>query len=194
MAGLRQYAASIPRKISSSAVAVVSIGLAMALLPAATGVAGALDTTGTGRVAAPAPGSLLPPVTPACISSPFGPRRLVGPRAATFHNGIDFPAPEGAFVHAAIAGRIVMIRKVNAEGLAVDVQTSGPDGVFLTRYAHLGMIAPAIAEGRRDLAAGMVLGRVGRTGITYGTHVHFELHLQGKPVDPEPFFRVARCS
>jgi len=136
---------------------------------------------------------LPPPVTPACISSPFGQRRLVGPHAALFHNGIDFPAPVGATVHAVAAGQVVSIRRLGAEGLEVDVRHPGPDGGFLTRYAHLGTVSPALAEGQRSVAAGAPLGRVGRTGITYGTHVHFELHLHDKPIDPEPFFRVSRC-
>ena len=134
-------------------------------------------------------------MSPACISSPFGVRRLVGPHAALFHNGIDFPAPVGAWVHAAAAGRVVAVRRLGSSGLEIDLQhppTAGAPG-YLTRYAHLGIVAPAIAEGHRAVAAGGVLGRVGRTGITYGTHVHFELHLAGQPVDPEPFFHVPRC-
>jgi murein DD-endopeptidase MepM/ murein hydrolase activator NlpD len=88
---------------------------------------------------------------------------------------------------------VVTIRRLGAEGLEVDVRHPGPDGGFMTRYAHLGMVVPALAEGKRDLAAGAPIGRVGRTGVTYGTHVHFELHLKGSPVDPEPYFTVARC-
>ncbi len=86
-----------------------------------------------------------------------------------------------------------MIRRLGAEGLEVDVQHQGADGGFLTRYAHLGTVVPALAEGQRDLAAGAPIGRVGRTGITYGTHVHFEVRVNNQPIDPEPFFTVKRC-
>ena len=146
-----------------------------------------------GWAAEPAAGSLAPPVSQACISSPFGLRRLVGPRAAIMHNGIDFPAPVGATVRAAAAGRVSVIRRLGAEGLEVDVQHPGADGGFISRYAHLGTVVPALAEGQRDLAAGAAIGRVGRTGVTYGTHVHFEIRVHGEPIDPEPFFRVGRC-
>jgi murein DD-endopeptidase MepM/ murein hydrolase activator NlpD len=140
---------------------------------------------------APIPfGSLPPPVSPACISSPFGPRRLVGPRAATFHNGIDFPAPVGAYVHAVAAGEVTDIVRMGAEGLHVDVRHA--DGMT-TRYAHLGTVTPALASGKRQVAAGESLGRIGRTGVTYGTHVHFELRFAGVLTDPEPYFRVPRC-
>lgn len=145
-------------------------------------------------VAQPAPGSLPPPVTPACISSPFGQRRAVGPHAALFHNGIDFPAAAGTWVHAVAAGSVVAIRRLGSSGLEVDLRHDGWGAPFLTRYAHLGTLTPALAGGRRSVAAGGLLGRVGRTGITYGTHLHFELHLDGRPVDPEPFFAVSRCA
>ncbi len=144
-------------------------------------------------VAQPAPGSLQPPVTPACISSPFGPRRLVGPHAALFHNGVDFPVAAGTWVHAAAAGSVVAVRRLGSSGLEVDLRHDAPGAPFLTRYAHLGALAPALAGGRRAVAVGGLLGRVGRTGITYGAHVHFELHLAGRPVDPEPFFQAPRC-
>ena len=142
----------------------------------------------------PAPASLPPPVQPACISSPFGPRNLPGPHAAKFHNGIDFPAPAGAWVHAVAAGTVAHIGRLGSSGLEIDLaHQDGRGGRFLTRYAHLGDLSPALTDGRRAVALGERLGRIGRTGITYGTHLHFELHLAGKPVDPEPFFAVSRC-
>jgi murein DD-endopeptidase MepM/ murein hydrolase activator NlpD len=144
--------------------------------------------------AQPAPGTLLPPVSPACISSPFGPRRLVGPHAATFHRGIDLPAPAGAWVHAVLPGRVAEIRHLGSAGLEVTLMHGDPRrGGFATRYAHLGTVAPALANGQREVKAGEALGRVGRTGITYGTHLYFEVRVQGQPVDPEPYFAIPRC-
>jgi murein DD-endopeptidase MepM/ murein hydrolase activator NlpD len=67
-------------------------------------------------------------------------------------------------------------------------------GGWVTRYAHLGAVAPALASGKRSVAQGEALGRVGRTGITYGTHLHFELLVGGVPVDPASPLRVERCS
>ncbi len=62
----------------------------------------------------------------------------------------------------------------------------------MTRYAHLGIVAPPIAEGRRAVATGEALGRVGRTGVTYGTHLHFEVVLRGARVDPAPYLPGVR--
>jgi murein DD-endopeptidase MepM/ murein hydrolase activator NlpD len=154
--------------------------------------------------AQPAPGSLPPPVNPTCITSPFGPRGRVGPHATGFHKGLDFRAPAGTWVHAVAPGRVLQIRRLGAAGLEVDVlhepQGNEPQGnelqgtgAFVTRYAHLGTVTPALANGRRQVGAGEALGRVGWTGVTYGTHLYFELRLNGVAVDPEPFFAVSRC-
>lgn len=140
--------------------------------------------------AQPAPGSLLPPVSPACISSPYGPRILPGkPKAGTYHWGIDLPAPAGAPVRAAAAGQVVSIHKRGPGGLEVVVQHGG----FMTLYAHLGSVTPALAEGKRSVAAGEKLGVVGRTGVSYGAHVYFEVRIGADRVDPAPLISVAHC-
>ena len=134
---------------------------------------------------------LLPPVTPACISSPFGLRRAVGPHApAAFHNGVDLPAPAGALVHAAADGRIAVIKRQGLGGVTVHLRHA--DGTT-TLYAHLGNLVPAIAEGRRDLRAGDPIAHVARTGVTYGTHLFFAVLRDGTAVDPEPLLQVPRC-
>lgn len=143
--------------------------------------------------AAPAladPVQIAAPVTPACISSPFGWRHQVGPHApAGMHGGIDMPAPAGAYVHAAAAGHVLKVERMGIGGLQVILQHRG----FQTLYAHLGTLVPALAEGKRDVAAGEAIGRIGRTGITYGTHVFFEVMVDGKPVDPAEFLPIPHC-
>lgn len=134
---------------------------------------------------------LRPPVEPACVSSPFGWRHAVGPHApAAFHNGIDLPAPAGAVVRAAAAGTVLRIKRQGLGGVTVHV--GHPDGTT-TLYAHLGNLVPAIAEGRRGVAAGEPLGHVARTGVTYGTHLFFAVLPGNEAVDPEPLLGVARC-
>ena len=136
--------------------------------------------------------ALLPPVTPACISSPFGMRRAIGPNApAAFHNGVDLPAPAGALVHAAAAGRVLIIKRQGLGGVTIHLQHAGDT---TTLYAHLGNLVPAIAEGKRDIRAGEPLGHVARTGVTYGTHVFFAVLRAGVAIDPEPILGVPRCN
>jgi murein DD-endopeptidase MepM/ murein hydrolase activator NlpD len=134
---------------------------------------------------------LVPPVTPACVSSPFGPRILPGkPLAGTYHYGIDLPAPAGAPVHAVAAGEVITLHRRGAGGLEVVLRHPGG---FNTLYAHLGSVTPALAEGKREVTAGEQLGVVGRTGVSYGTHVYFELQVNGQRVDPAPYLHVQHC-
>jgi murein DD-endopeptidase MepM/ murein hydrolase activator NlpD len=142
-------------------------------------------------VSAPAAAQQLAlPFTSACVTSPFGARNAAEPRASRFHTGVDLRAPAGTWVHAAAAGIVVAIRRRSGAGLEVEIRHSP---TLTTRYDHLGMVAPSLQSGKRQVAQGDVLGRVGRTGITYGTHLHFELLLNGAVVDPAPVLGVAPC-
>ena len=134
--------------------------------------------------AAAQPALLVPLDGPTCISSPFG------PRSGTLHLGVDLPAPAGAPVRAAAPGRVVAIRRMGAAGLLVELRHA--DG-SRTRYAHLGVVTPALAGGRTTVALGERLGRVGRTGTTRGTHLHFELLREGQRIDPAPALGLASC-
>jgi hypothetical protein len=133
---------------------------------------------------------LSPPVSPACISSPFGPRVLPNlPQAGSYHFGVDLPASEGAPVLAAARGTVIGIQNKGPGGLEMLVQHDG----FVGIYSHFGMVAPPFANGKLTVAAGEKLGVVGNTGITTGPHLYFGIVLSGKPVDPAPYLRVPRC-
>ncbi|MCW3474599.1 murein hydrolase activator EnvC family protein [Limobrevibacterium gyesilva] len=135
-----------------------------------------------------------PPVASACVTSPYGPRRQVGPHApAAFHNGIDLRAPAGGAVYAVADGQVAGIRRRGAGGLEVAIRHNGPRGLTMTLYAHLGSVAPALAEGRWRVTAGEKIGVVGRSGVTYGTHLYFEAEVDGRRVDPAPLLGVQGC-
>ena len=137
------------------------------------------------------PHVLVPPVSPACISSPFGPRVLPDhPQAGTYHYGIDLPAPDGAPVVAAAPGTVIRIDEGGPGGLEVIVQHEGFVGV----YSHFGTISPVLVEGKTHVAAGETLGVVGKSGIIFGTHLYFAMILRGKAVDPAPYLGVPMCS
>jgi murein DD-endopeptidase MepM/ murein hydrolase activator NlpD len=136
------------------------------------------------------PAALVPPVAPACMSSPFGHRILAGrPLAGTFHNGIDLPAPIGRSVVAVAPGTIIRIHRRGVGGLEMMIQHDG----FIGVYSHLGLIAPVLAEGRRAVSAGEKIGTVGRSGLTYGPHLYFGMIVAGRPVDPAPYLGVQSC-
>jgi murein DD-endopeptidase MepM/ murein hydrolase activator NlpD len=157
----------------------------------AAGLALALGFVGVARAeqAAPPP-SLVMPLERSCISSPYGPRVLPGkPKAGVFHPGIDLPAPAGAGVRAVADGTVLAIRRRGAGGLFVLIRHAGFDAL----YAHLGSVSPALAEGKRRVAAGERIGVVGRTGVSYGAHLYFQLQIDGATVDPAPILGVAPC-
>lgn len=136
------------------------------------------------------PFRLLPPVSPACVSSPFGPRVLPGrPQAGTYHYGIDLPAPLGAPIRAAAPGTVIRIERRGPGGLQMLVQHPGFVGV----YSHFGSIAPLFAEGGRIVVAGEKLGVVGLTGVTFGPHLYFGMFMADRPVDPEQFLGLPPC-
>jgi murein DD-endopeptidase MepM/ murein hydrolase activator NlpD len=147
-----------------------------------------------GVASAAVPPAVLPPlirpVAPGCVTSPFGPRYLaVAPVAGRFHYGADLRAAAGARVLAVADGHIIRIDREGMGGLEVLVQHAG----FRALYAHLGMVAPAIADRATRLRAGQWIGRVGRTGLTLGTHLYFEIIIDGRRVDPAPYLGVAAC-
>ena len=141
-----------------------------------------------------APGSLLAPVSPSCITSPFGPRRRIGPNASGFHKGVDLAAPAGGVIRAVADGRVLAIHKRGPGGLEILIGHGKPGaGGFESLYSHIGLVAPAFAEGKRQVKAGEKIGVVGRTGVTYGTHLYFGILANGVAIDPEPFLPVTRC-
>ncbi|WP_325682903.1 M23 family metallopeptidase [Rhodopila sp.] len=130
------------------------------------------------------------PVSPTCVSSPFGTRIMAGrPKAGTFHPGIDLSAPLGAPVRAVAPGTIIRVQRKGPGGMEMLVQHHG----FIGVYSHLGLIAPAVLNGKRTVATGDQLAIVGRSGLTYGAHLYFGMIVNGRPVDPATYLRVQPC-
>ena len=152
----------------------------------------ALLLTGTAQ-AQPAVGEMALPVRPTCLTSPFGNRPAPGPNAIGFHNGIDLRAPAGGAVTAVADGRVLGIDRRGAGGLEIAVMHQGSAGPYVALYSHLGILAPAFAQGRSVVKRGERLARIGRTGVTYGTHLFFEIKVAGKPVDAAPLFPIEPC-
>jgi len=112
------------------------------------------------------------------LTSGFGLRRHPLFGIARMHQGVDIAAPWGTPVWAAAAGTVVYAGWFGGYGKLVVVDHGG--GVA-TLYGHLSSIA--VSPGDR-VAAGDVLGRVGSTGYSTGPHLHFEIRVDGRPVDP----------
>lgn len=112
------------------------------------------------------------------MTSPFG------PRGKGMHWGIDLAAPEGRPVRAAAAGEVVFAGWHGAYGLLIILEHAG----FRTYYAHN---ATLLVEKNQQVAAGEIIATVGRTGRATGSHLHFELEIQGRKVNPLPYLERA---
>jgi hypothetical protein len=102
-----------------------------------------------------------------------------GPRGNRFHSGLDFPAPMGAPVASAAAGRVAYAG-LHPGGWGYLVTVAHGSGVR-TMYAHLSRIDVRVGD---SVEVGARLGLVGSSGISSGPHLHFEVRLRGAAVDP----------
>lgn len=121
-------------------------------------------------------------------SSGFGWRNDPFRHRAKFHSGADFRGKPGTPVLAAGAGVVAFTGRRGGYGNVVDIDHGG--GV-ITRYAHLRRI---LIKPRAAIAAGQPLGQVGATGRVTGPHLHFEVRLDGRPVDPTTALAVAQLA
>ncbi len=127
-----------------------------------------------------APGKLIWPVS-GIITSPFGWRKNPFGGAPEFHQGLDIGAPMGTTVVAAAAGTVISAGWFGGYGNYILIDNGG---ALATGYAHLSQIF--VADGQR-VQQGQAIGAVGSTGYSTGPHLHFEVRIHGKPVDPTPY-------
>ncbi len=130
----------------------------------------------------------VPQVLPASlqyISSGFGYRTDPFDGAAAFHAGLDFRGPIGAPIYAAAKGVISFAGQRSGYGNCIEV--SHGNGL-LTRYAHMSEFHATVGQ---QVAAGAVIGAIGSTGRSTGPHLHFEVRINDRPVNPRPFLEAA---
>ena len=125
-------------------------------------------------------GLMRTPISGARISSRFGMRRHPVLGYTKMHTGVDFAAGTGTPIHAAGSG--VVIHAGWRGGYGRTVMIRHPSG-HVTLYAHQSRIAPGISKGVH-VAQGQIIGYVGASGRTTGPHLHFEVRIKGKPVNP----------
>jgi murein DD-endopeptidase MepM/ murein hydrolase activator NlpD len=94
------------------------------------------------------------------------------------HLGLDVSSPRGAPVVATARGMVVTVGKEAAAGRVVEIDHGFG---YVTRYAHL--FEWKVREGQK-VERGEVIGSVGKTGLATAPHVHYEIHVEGSPVNP----------
>jgi murein DD-endopeptidase MepM/ murein hydrolase activator NlpD len=120
------------------------------------------------------------PVAEGIMRSPFGIRRHPILGYIKMHTGVDWAAPTGTPIYAAGNG---VVEKAGWEsGYGKFILLHHNNG-YETAYGHMSAYARGIDEGKR-VRQGQVIGFVGSTGLSTGSHVHYEIRLNGRFVDP----------
>ena len=130
----------------------------------------------------------IPQVMPAdlnSISSGFGYRRDPFRGTAAMHSGLDFRAPMGSPIHAAADGRVAFVGWKNGYGKVVEIDHGAG---LVTRYAHMSRFNAQVGSA---VTAGDVIGAIGSTGRSTGSHLHFEVRINNNAVNPRPFLETA---
>jgi len=130
----------------------------------------------------------IPQVVPATvenITSGFGYRRDPFNGRAAMHAGIDFKGAVGSPIFAAAEGRVTFAGWKGGYGKAVEVTHANG---LVTRYAHLSRID---VKPGQSVEAGATLGGMGSTGRSTGPHLHFEVRINDRAVNPRPFLETA---
>jgi murein DD-endopeptidase MepM/ murein hydrolase activator NlpD len=118
------------------------------------------------------------------LSSGFGVRTDPFTRSPAMHTGLDMIADTGEPVRATANGKVTAAGWNGGYGKAVDIDHGNG---FSTRYGHLSAIDVRVGQ---TVRIGQAIGKVGTTGRSTGSHLHYETRLWGEAVDPEKFLRA----
>ena len=123
------------------------------------------------------------PIEQMSLSSSYGMRvhPITGKLAR--HNGVDIPAPYGTPIYATADGIVGRAQRLGGYGNYVEIEHGN---AIETRYGHMSSF---IVRPGQQVKKGDVIGYVGSTGRSTGNHLHYEVRIDGEPVNPMPFVR-----
>lgn len=119
------------------------------------------------------------------LTSPFGNRDQPTAGASTYHEGVDLAGPEGTPIYATRAGVVTTARNSSSGGNYVTINHG--DG-FSSSYLHLRNYV--VARGQA-VSAGQLIGYMGSTGISTGSHLHFAIYYNGRAVNPAKYVNLS---
>lgn len=152
----------------------------------ANGILGALDRMNLYRLAAyKAPFSNPIPSGRYRFTSGFGYRSDPFGRGTRRHEGLDFSGAYGTGIHATADGVVAEAGWKNGYGRMVEIRH---DFGLSTLYGHLSEIH--VRPGQR-VSRGDLIGDMGNSGRSTGTHLHYEVHVGGRPVNPMTYIKAA---
>ncbi len=121
------------------------------------------------------------PISSYRMTSSFGTRNDPFGRGRRRHNGLDMASPRGTPIYATADGIVGRAQWVSGYGKYVEINHGGD---IQTRYGHMSQIL--VQPGAR-VTRGQMIGHVGSTGRSTGNHLHYEVRIDGIPVNPMPF-------
>ncbi len=127
------------------------------------------------------PPTYIKPISGGRKSSGFGPRKAPTKGASTYHKGLDWATPTGTPVVASCGGTVAKAGWGSGYGYVVYINHE--DG-RQTRYAHLSKVQVKVGQ---TVKQGQQIALSGNTGVSSGPHVHFEILIGGKQVNPEKY-------
>jgi len=136
---------------------------------------------GIGAIAIPS----VQPVQKLLFTSNFGIRSDPFRGTAAMHAGVDIPGPTGTPIYATADGMVAHADRQGGYGNMVEVNHG--KGIA-TRYGHLSKIL--VSDGAR-VTRGQLIGLMGSTGRSTGPHLHYEVRIDGRAVNPVPFLTTA---
>ena len=139
-----------------------------------------LDNLASGAIAVPSD----KPVKTAAFTSGYGVRSDPFRGGAAMHAGIDLAGPYGTPIYATADGTI---RRSgwNSGGYGNLIEVDHGRGIE-TRYGHLSAI---LVQAGQQVKRGQLIARMGSTGRSTGSHLHYEVRIDGRPVNPIPFMK-----
>lgn len=138
-----------------------------------------LDTGLTANIGVSVPSRR--PIEKMSLSSSYGMRVHPVTGKLARHNGVDIPAPYGTPIYATADGIVGRAQRLGGYGNYVEVEHGN---AIQTRYGHM---SSYIVVPGQSVKKGDILGYVGSTGRSTGNHLHYEVRIEGAPVNPLPF-------
>lgn len=126
----------------------------------------------------------LRPIEKMSLSSSYGMRVHPITGRVARHNGIDIPAPRGTPIYATADGIVGRAQVLGGYGNYVEIEHGN---AIQTRYGHMTRF---IVSSGQSVKKGDVIGYVGSTGRSTGNHLHYEVRIEGAPVNPMPFVQA----